>query len=465
MERRSITINDSAWLRIESDRAPMHVGIMARFSLPPDAPPNYLADLVERWREVGTFEAPFNYRLHGSALPRWEVLEDGEIDLEYHFRHSALPAPGGERELGMLVSRLHTSRLNRRHPLWELHVIEGLADDRWALYIKVHHSQFDGMAGIRMLRRMLSVNPDDRKMLPPWAVGLKGPDQSGLPPREPSPPRPAKAGPRPVRTGLASARDIAGAVGRTYAQSMTGPRTPEAAVPFQVPRSILNNRVNSPRRFATQDYSMERMRALAKAADGSINDVLLAVCGGALRRYLDEVGDLPERDLTATVPVAVPGAEGMGNAITFLFTYLGTNVEDPRERMSVIQASTRAGKERLPKVGRAAMDAYTAAVMTPSIGQTVLGVAGRVRPQSNLVVSNVPGPAEHRYFEGSRLDSFYPVSLILDGQALNITAVSYGGQFNIGYTGCRDAVPHLQRIAVYSGEALADLEAAYGITG
>lgn len=461
MERSKIALNDSAWLRIESARAPMHVGIMARFSPPSDAPATYLSDLVDRWREVRHFEAPFNYRLRGSAVPRWETLGDAEIDLDYHFRHSALPSPGGERELGMLVSRLHTSRLNRHYPLWELHVIEGLEGGRWAMYIKVHHSQFDGMAGIRMLRRMLSVSPDDRDMLPMWAVGVSGPDQSGTPQQERAPrPRPERS----LRGALSSARQVAGAVGRTYAESMTGPRSEDAAVPFQVPRSILNNRINSPRRFATQDYPMERIRALATASGGSINDVFLAICGGALRRYLGEVEALPDGDLTATVPVAVQGAEGMGNAITFLMCYLGTNVDDPKERMELIQASMRAGKDRLPKVGRAAMDAYTMAVMSPSIGQSVTGVAGRIRPQSNLVISNVPGPPEPRYFEGSHLDSFYPVSLVLDGQALNITAVSYGGMFNIGYTGCRDAVPHLQRIAVHSGEVLAELETAYGVT-
>lgn len=130
--------------------------------------------------------------------------------------------------------------------------------------------------------------------------------------------------------------------------------------------------------------------------------------------------------------------------------------------MRLIQASTRAAKDRLPDVGKAAMDGYTIAVMSPAIGQTMLGLGGRMRPQSNLVISNVPGPAETRYFDGSRLESFHPVSLVLEGQALNITALSYGGAFSIGYTGCRDAVPYLQRIAVYSSEALNELENAYG---
>ena len=461
MKTKSINLNDSAWLRMESARAPMHVGVMARFAPPDDAPDSYLADLVERWRQTKHFEAPFNYRVKGLALPRWEELPDDQVDLDYHFRHSALPAPGGERELGMLVSRLHSTPLNRHHPLWEMHVIEGLEDGRWAMYLKVHHSQFDGMAGIRVMRRMLSVNPEDRDMLPVWAIGWRGPDQSGLPPREPKPAaKPERTSPRGV---LSNVGQVAGAIGRSYGRTVTGSKGDDEAVPFRMAPSILNRRVDGPRRFATQHYPLERIRAVAKAAGGSVNDVFLTISGGALRRYLEEVGELPDTDLTATVPVSVAGAEGGGNAITFLFAYLGTSIADPRERMERVRASTAAGKSALPEVGRKAMDVYTIGVMTPSISQTLLGVAGRVRPQSNLVISNVPGPSETRYFDGSVMENIYPVVLILDGQALNITAVSYAGQFNIGFIGCRDSVPSLQRIAVYTGEALDELEKAYGI--
>jgi hypothetical protein len=160
--------------------------------------------------------------------------------------------------------------------------------------------------------------------------------------------------------------------------------------------------------------------------------------------------------------VSVRVAEGaaVGNAITFLFTQLGTDIADPLERIARIKASTRLGKERVPEVSGAAMDAYTAGLMAPVMGQALLHVGGHGRPSSNLVISNVPGPAEPRYVDGSRLEEYYPMSLLFHGQALNITAISYAGQFNIGFTGCRDNVPHLQRIAVYAGEALAELEAA-----
>lgn len=475
MGRKLLKTNDSAWLFAESYRTPMQVGMLATFRVPEDRP-TFVADLVARWRGVQEFEAPYNFLFEKVPVPSWVEVPDEAIDLDYHLRHSALPAPGSQRELGVLVSRLHSARMDRRYPLWEAHVIEGLRDDetgrvdRWALYMKAHHSQVDGVGGIRLLRRMLSVDPDARDMLPPWAVGTHGPDQSGLPPRVRStalePAERSRGGVLDlVGTGVRTGASVAGSLGRTYAETLTGRSDQDRATPFRAPKSIFNGRIHTPRRFATQHYSTDRLRTLAKAADGSLNDVFLAVTGGALRRYLLENDQLPSESLTANVPVSVRAHEGakVGNAVTFLFARLGTDVHDPRKRFEAIRASTRLGKDRLPGVGQTAMDAYTAALMLPFMTQAVLGVGGRGRPSANLVVSNVPGPAEQRYLDGSPMEEIFPVSLLFNGQALNVTAVSYDGGFNIGYTGCRDSVPSLQRIAVYSGEELRLLEEAYGV--
>jgi diacylglycerol O-acyltransferase len=456
-----LKINDAGWLHAETNRTPMHVGVLATFAMPDDAGPSYLEDLVTRWRSVRTFQPPFNYRLRGTLVPRWQTLEDDEIDLDYHFRHSAVPSPGGQRELGVLVSRLHSQRMDRRYPLWECHVIEGVSEGRWSMYMKVHHSQVDGVGGVRLANRIFSVDPGARDMLPPWAVGTHGVDQSGLPPKEK--PEPAEQPDRPsvVRT----ATTLTGSLARTYAETAVGSRNDLRAVPWRAPRSVFNGRIHTPRRFATQVYDMERLRRVAAAADGSLNDVFLAICGAALRRYLVEHDALPHDSLTANVPVSVRAAEGagVGNAITFLYAKLGTDLEDPVERIKAIRESTRLGKARLPQSGATAMDAYTALLMGPFLGQAMLGIGGHGRPASNLVISNVPGLKEERYMDGSKVLEYYPLSLLFHGQSLNITAVSNAASFCIGYTGCRDSVPHLQRIAVYSGEALEELEEALGL--
>ena len=184
MANQVLKINDAGWLHAETFRTPMQVGVLANLKMPDDADECYLEDLVNMWRTHKTFQPPFNYKLRGTLLPRWEVLPDEEIDLDYHLRHSAVPSPGGERELGVLVSRLHAMNMDRRYPLWECHVIEGVAPGRWSMYIKVHHSQIDGVGGIRMARRMFTTKADERGLLPPWAVGTHGIDQSGLPAKE-----------------------------------------------------------------------------------------------------------------------------------------------------------------------------------------------------------------------------------------------------------------------------------------
>ncbi len=476
MGRTLLSVNDSAWLFAETRRTPMQVGMLATFRVP-QGEPTFVADLVARWREVRQFQAPYNYCFRRLPVPSWTELEDDRIDLDYHLRHSALPSTGSQRELGVLVSRLHSAPMDRRYPLWECHVIEDLEGDRWSLYLKAHHSQVDGVGGVRLLRRMLSVDPEHRGMLPPWAVGTHGPDQSGLPPRE-GPPGVERtsdvaehesllgdlaAGVADrVRTGAS----VGGSLARTYAETLTGLRgDPDRAVPFRAPRSILNGRVHSPRRFATQHYSVDRLKAVASAADASLNDVYLALCGGALRRYLVERDALPTEDLTANVPVSVrpEGGARVGNALTFLYARLGTSLEDPLQRVAAIKASTQLGKTRLPDADGVAMDAYTTALMAPFLSVALLGIGGHGRPAANVVVSNVPGPAETRYLDGSPMEEIYPVSLLFNGQALNITGVSYDGSFNIGFTGCRDSVPSLQRIAVYAGEELERLEQALGL--
>lgn len=460
-----LKINDAAWLFAESRRTPMHVGLLATFSMPEDADERYLPDMVDNWRTIRTFAPPFNYVLARPGLPRWKELPDDQIDVDYHFRHSAVPSPGGERALGVLVSRLHTQRLDRRYPLWECHVIEGVEKGKWSLYMKVHHSQIDGVGGLRLARRMFSVDPEARDMLPPWAIGTTGPDQSGVD-------RSARKGVATVDRRIdpvASAKSAASVVKSlttTYTESLTGLGGSERAVPFRAPKSVLNSRINAPRRFATQAYDMDRMKAVAKAAGGSLNDVFLAISGAALRRYLLELDALPEHTLTANVPVSVrpEGEANVGNAITFLYAGLGTDVEDPVERVQAIRASTQLAKQRLPEAGGAMMDTYTAVLMGPFLAPAVLGVGGYGPPDANLVISNVPGLREPRYFNGSRVEAYFPMSLLFHGQALNITGVSNAGTFCIGYTGCRDTLPHLQRIAVYSGEALEELEAALDLT-
>jgi WS/DGAT/MGAT family acyltransferase len=225
---------------------------------------------------------------------------------------------------------------------------------------------------------------------------------------------------------------------------------------------MLNGRVREKRRFATQQMPMERLRRVADAADATLNDVVLAVCGGALRRFLVERDSLPDKALTAGIPVSVrpQDDEGTGNAISFIVATLGTDIDAPVARLRAIRASVRAAKAHVQALPRHAMQQYTMLLMGPTILTLLTGIGGRTPPMFNITISNVPGPAQPLYFRGAELVSIYPASIVTHGQALNITCESYAGQMNFGFTACHSSVPGVQKLAVLAAEALAELEAA-----
>ncbi|MCK9249964.1 MAG: wax ester/triacylglycerol synthase family O-acyltransferase [Solirubrobacteraceae bacterium] len=467
---------DAVWLLNERGDTPAHVGCLIECTPPPDAGPGFLLDVVARWRKRTTFVEPFNLRPRMVPLPRWEVVPDDEIDLDYHLRHSALPRPGSQRELGVLVSRLHSHPLDRNRPLWECHVIEGLADGRFAVYFKVHHSQLDGVAGLRAIGRTLTADPDAVDHPPIWAdrhrAERAAADRDRGAQGAPAGGDGGSAVARAPRRGVERIRRVGGstrAVTRLLGdqvREVARPRDPGRAVPFRTPTTVFNGGIHAPRRYATQHLPMDRMRTMAKAAGVTVNDLFLTLCGSALRRYLTEIDALPDRDLVAALPVSVRDAadQGGGNAITFIHGRLGVDVADPCERLQAVSASTRIAKDLLAPVPSSAMDTYTLFLMGPYISQLAVGLGAHVKPMHNLVVSNVPGPPEQRYLDGATVDCIFPLSLLFDGQALNVTAVSYAGTFCIGFTGCRDSLPSMQRLAVYWGEAADDLEQGLGLT-
>lgn len=457
-----INILDASWLAVDSIDTPMHVGNLQIFSLPHDAPETYLRDMVRRMKENCEVVPPWNLKLKNPKPlarilnPHWK--KDADIDLDYHVRHSALPKPGGERELGILISRLHSNHMDFNRPLWECHVIEGLEHNRFAMYTKMHHSLIDGMSGVRLLQRILSKDPNERGMLAPWSVGPKKKPLGLIDTQEPSLQDAFLHAYESLRAQASTLPKLVGAIGRLIHASTT--KKDELAAPFVGPQSSLNCRVAGARRFATQQYQLEELKDMAHQVDASLNDIVLYLCGTALRRFLLERNALPAEPLTAGIPVNIRPADddGTGTAISFMIASLATNVADPLVRLETIKDSTRIAKEHLQRLPRSALNQYTMLMMSPYILQLLTGMGGRMRPAFNVTISNVPGPTEPLYFEGSKLEAMYPVSLIAHGGALNITCLSYNGSLNFGYTGCRDTLPSMQNLAVYSGEALAELQ-------
>lgn len=447
---------------IDRHDMPVQVAGLAVFSPPENAGEDCVWNMVADFRATRTFARPFNRRLRQTRFsrlaPAWEVLPDEQIDLDYHLRHSALPKPGGERELGVLVSRLHSRPLDFTRPLWEFHVIEGLADGRFAMYLKVHHALIDGVGAMRRLTRMVTSDPADRSRVPVWAVGAKDS---------------VRAAHQPTSRESLVTRITGGArVTAEFAKAVAGltretvrPSDPHAATLFGAPRSMLNERITQQRRVATHSFELDRIKRVAKAVGGTVNDVFMAVCSGALRRYLSDVGALPDWNLTAAVPVSMrdAGDKTAGNAFSLILVNLHTKVADPVERIKAIGDSSRIAKAGLARLPPVVADNFGVLVFGPFIVELVTRLAGRTRPPCNLIISNVPGPSGPLYFNGAPLEYLYPISPIFDGIALNITVLSAGGWFNVGIVGCRDALPHLQRFAVYHGEALTELEQALNL--
>ncbi|MEZ5442078.1 MAG: wax ester/triacylglycerol synthase family O-acyltransferase, partial [Lysobacterales bacterium] len=473
MKIKTLNPLDASWLLVESRDTPMHVGGLIIFQLPEDAPEDFFRDLVADFRNSLKFAPPWNQKLRSPTLkglmPVWETADD--IDLEHHLRHSALPRPGGERELGQLIARLHSQPLDMHRPLWECALIEGLENRRFAIYTKMHHSMIDGISGMKMLVRSMATDPEASRALPAfWTIGAAGEKPKGKLKKKLKQAQAAAPAAPSAAEVLAEAWDLVrGQVGsvpgvlRAFG-TMLGGLTRKAnklMIPFDTPSSIINGRIRGQRRFATQIYAIERLRRVAHAGGGTLNDVVLAICGSALRRFLLEIDELPKKPLTAGIPVSVrpKDDEGTGNAITFIIATLGTDIADPIERLLAIRDSTRRAKEHMQNLPRQAMTQYTMVLMAPYILSLVSGMGGRTRPMFNVTISNVPGPDQPLYFRGARMEATYPVSLVSHGQALNITCQSYAGQLAFGFTGCRDTLPHMQRLATYTGEALEELEA------
>lgn len=450
---------DAMFLWLEGRRQPMHVGALQLYTPPAGAGFDFVQRLVESWRDHTSAEPPFDQHLK-FRLGHWFWEPDTEFELDYHLRHSALPRPGRIRELLGLVSRLHGTLMDRTRPLWEIHVIEGLADGRLAMYVKLHHALFDGVASMRLMQSVLAKDPTERRP-PIWAQRRR--------PRSASVETPSPA-PMPslFERALRAGSEIMPGVGSGLRELVRSSSISEAdAQPFHAPPTMFNVRISGSRRFAAQSYQLDRFKAIGKAVGATINDVTLAVCSGAMRRYLLAHDALPDRPLIAMVPVSVRAADSedkseSGNQVSILLANLATHVENPVERLGRIVESTKLAKDRMNKMSRLERIAHAAAMSAPMGASMVTGHAKK-RPIYNVVISNVPGPQQPYFLDGMRLDESYPVSIPVDYLALNITITSYASQLGFGYVACRSSVPALQRMLDCTDEALAELESALGI--
>ena len=450
-----ISPTDSMFLLAESREHPMHVGGLQVFEPPEGAGPDFLADIYAEMLAQDDVQPTF--RKHpgelfgGIANLTWSF--DRDIDLEYHLRRSALPSPGRVRELLELTSRLHGSLLDRHRPLWETHLVEGLNDGRVAVYTKVHHSLLDGVSAMKLMRRSLSTDPQDTEVRAPYS----------LPPRQRTK---EKRGSSPV----GELKKLAGSVAGLGPSALTVTRAAlleqQLTLPFGAPKTMFNVAIGGARRVAAQSWPIKRIVAIKDAAGVTVNDVILAMCAGALRAYLIEHDALPDKPLIAMVPVNLRSENDHssgGNQVGSILCSLATDLSDPEQRLATIHASISGNKEvfsQLPRMQQLALSAFNVAPLALTL---LPALAAATQPPFNIVISNVPGAREPLYWRGARLDGNYPLSIALDGQALNITLSNNADNLDFGLVGCRRSIPHLQRMLGHLEDSLAALEEAVGV--
>jgi diacylglycerol O-acyltransferase / wax synthase len=457
---RRLTGLDASFLYLETPNNHMHVAGTFVFD-PADVPGGYSFDRVKelignrlhklppfRWRLV---EVPF-----GLHHPIW--VEDPDFDLDYHVRRSAVVAPGGDRELADFAADVMGRQLDRRRPLWEIHIVEGLANGHVAMVSKTHHAAIDGASGAELSANLLDLTPEPILYdEPEWKSERIPTDAEMLTYAINSLSR------QPVKFLQALKQTTEMALQFRSRVRPEGIEPPP--VPFSAPRTSLNVPITPHRSFGFTEVTLDEIKTIRGALGGTVNDVVLAICAGALRAYLIDGSELPMEPLVAMVPISVRSTDqkgDMGNRVSNMFVELATHIADPAERLKLIQESTKRSKEIATAIGADTLSNW-AEFAAPALAARAarlyssMKLADRHKPLFNVTISNVPGPSFPLYSAGARMTRWYPMGPIFDGGGLNMTVMSYMGVVHFGLVACKETVTDVWRLAEHVNTAAAEL--------
>ena len=450
-----LSFQDATFLRMESPRRPFHVAGLMLLSLPEDAPQGYLRGLARKCGKLNQLWPIFNKKLNDPedlSNAAWVAADDYRPDS--HVLHYALPSGGGMDELMQLITRAHERPLDRSKPLWELHLIEGLPGGRFAMYCKVHHALVDGVGAMKMMQSMFSSSAEaDLDFSPPddHDTRLEGHQSlfNGLA--------------RTTRNLLKQYRampELSGLLAHMGADALQGKKD-VMRLPFTSPRTLFNTQLDSRRCISICDLPFNPVRKMAHEAGGSINDVLLAICGGALRRYLYSQDALPRKSLIAGMPVSLKSDDDdLSNKLSYIMSPFFTDERSDLRRLKRVIRVTSAAKADLGKLSTTASQDYYALIMAPTILLTITGNATRVRPATNAIFSNVPGSREKLYLAGAELEALYPLSIVTDGMGLNITVVSHTNKLCFAIASCPTHQPGVEQLGKLIKDSYRDLRKA-----
>ena len=443
---------DASFLYLETPSTPMHVAMTAVLD-PSTMPDGYsfervLALIEERMPMV----PPFRRRLVHVPLklhhPIW--IEDPDFDIIHHVRRVALPPPGGPHELAAMAGRITSTPLDHSRPLWECWVIEGLEDGHVALVVKVHHCAVDGVTGAGLMAHLFDTSPAGRRTKP---SARHEPEQV---PDDVTLLKEAALDRLRQPASLAKlVRETAGRV-RDVWRVRHDTKLPDGATPLTAPRTRWNQSVTARRETAFARVPLKGIKVIKNATGTKVNDVVLAICAGALRHYLVSHDELPEAPLVAVCPISVrsrgPAAREANNQVSAMFTNLATDLGDPISRLRAIGKVTRGAKEEHQAIGADTLMSWAEYTFAGTFTLATrmyarLRMAERWRPIYNLVISNVPGPPIPLYLAGAKLVAVYPMGPVLEDAGLNVTVISYSGQVDFGFMVAQSLIPDVWAMA------------------
>ena len=450
---KSLSFVDQGFLEMESRENPLHVGVVQVYDARGIDKASFVTRSLDYLSRAIAEHSPFNLKLHHGKGGQYDWVQVEKLNLDYHASRQAIEN-GSLKDVMKVASKLHESKMQRDYPLWQLHALEGLQDDLLALYFKVHHACMDGVAGMRLLQSFLSTDPAEQKSITGQgdenqSSAFKIPDLNIF--------SLFGKAEKILREEIHAVKELGMSFLKDF-RSTDKSQNRLLPLPFTAPETCFNGESNNQRMLEVRSYRVDALKKVKKRLGVTVNDLVLAMCSGALRKYLEHKQSLPDMPLTAFIPVSVRSAHGSeGNELGFIIVNLATHEPDIRKRIELISASTQAGKDQLSHMSKDAIKRHTE--MFFALG-SVSGASSALKylpPMFNVVISNVPAARKPLYLNGVPLKSIYPVSVLFSMQGLNITLLNYAGNLDFGLIGCSKMIPDLSVMAEFLDESFHEI--------